>query len=442
MPRIYRLLPLTTLIVTCVGTAFAAEPVIVYDDSEVDAILEPLDVAAAQRLGLDSTAIQAAIPASKFAFDSASVWPDGLEAQVCVEGDPNLDLTKVIAAGEEAIDAVDYAGAVLVLSAVEDKLACFAPPIDGPSLARASFLRGFAHFQAGDQAAASAAFTQAAAFDPTIDWDDTYAPDGQQVFNHAVLEALRAEEVELRTVEGLPLDGLEIDGVEAAAGSLVRPGRHHLRVPTPGGGLTSIAVDVAPGRPFDLVSAAEIVRRWFGTPAEARDAVAVLAAPLAATGTDELYVLDPTSERIILVRPAEGQVLEVGASLARQGLRGGGGGGRPSAGVVMAIAGGVAAGAGLIGGLVERNNAMSILDEAVANPDQRDQLREDYGAAGDRMTVGFVIAGTGAAVLAVGIPLGVHQGRNSQAIDASVSGWWTAGDDQGRSGGIRLTGQW
>jgi len=108
----------------------------------------------------------------------------------------------------------------------------------------------------------------------------------------------------------------------------------------------------------------------------------------------------------------------------------------------MAIAGGVAAGAGLIAGLAERGNAMGILDDAVANPDQRDQLREDYGHAGDRMSVAFAIAGTGAAVLAVGIPLGVHQGRQAKASEASVSMWWAGRAEQGQAGGVRLTGRW
>ena len=85
---------------------------------------------------------------------------------------------------------------------------------------------------------------------------------------------------------------------------------------------------------------------------------------------------------------------------------------------------------------------MSILDEAVANPDQRDQLRGDYGRAGDRMTVGFVIAGTGAAVLAVGVPLGVHQGRKARAPETSVSVWMNQGAEHARAGGVRLVGQW
>ena len=108
----------------------------------------------------------------------------------------------------------------------------------------------------------------------------------------------------------------------------------------------------------------------------------------------------------------------------------------------MATAGGVAAGAGLIAGLAARSNAMDILDDAVANPDQRDRFREDYGRAGDRMTVGFVIAGTGAAVLAVGIPLGVYQDRQARGMNASISGWWTSDGDQRRAGGIRLMGRW
>lgn len=444
MLRIYLFLPLLTLMVMSTRPAFAAEPVIVFDDSQIEAVSKSFADEVAQRLGVDPETIKAAIPASTFAFDSASIWPDGLEAHACVEGDPYLDLTKVIAAGVEAIDAVDYAGAVLVLSAVEDKLACFAPPVDGPSLARASFLRGFAHFQAGDQTAASEAFTQAAAYDPTIDWDDTYAPDGQQVFNHAVLEALRVDEVELRVAGDVSVDKVEVDGADVAPGAFVRPGRHHLRVPTPGGGLATLAVDVAPGQPFELVPTAEIIRRWFGSAAENHEAVAVLTAPLEAAGANELYVVDPVSERIILVRPSGGQVLEVGATLARRGLRGASGpgsAGRPSPGVVMAIAGGVAAGAGLIAGLAERGNAMAILDDAVALPDQRDELREEYSRAGDRMTVGFVIAGTGAAVLAVGIPLGVRQGQQAGATDASVSMWWNTGDDAS-GGGLRLSGRW
>lgn len=108
----------------------------------------------------------------------------------------------------------------------------------------------------------------------------------------------------------------------------------------------------------------------------------------------------------------------------------------------MAIAGGVAAGAGLIAGLAERGNALAILDDAVAHPGQRDRLREDYGHAGNRMTVGFVIAGTGAAVLAVGIPLGIRQGRQARASEASVSMWWNRGADRARSGGVRFTGRW
>ena len=441
-------LPVLTfgLAILCAGPALATEPVIVFDDTELAAIPEPFAVAAAQRLGLDPTATRAAVPASKFAFDSASIWPTSAPGSICLPDQPELVLDDVLTEAEAALDAVDYQAAIKLLENLDPRLACVAPPVDAVALARMYFLLGYARFLSGDPESASVAFAQAAVIDPTIGWDNALPPEPQQTFNNAVLEALRGEEVELQVAEGLPLDGLEIDSVDVAPGSLVRPGRHHLRVPTPGGGLAALAVDIAPGQPFELVPTAEIIQRWFGTPAEAREAVAIVAAPMVAAGATELYVLNPVSERIILVRPAEGQVLEVGATLARRGLRGaggpGGGAGQPPPGVVMVIAGGVAAGAGLIAGLAERGNAMGILDDAVANSGQREQLRGDYRNAGDRMAVGFVIAGTGVAMLAVGIPLGVHQGRQARGTDASISGWWTAGGDRGRAGGIRLTGRW
>ena len=443
MPRIHFCLPAVLLTIAAAGTANAAEPVIVFDDSKIDAISEPFADELAERLGISTDTVSAAVPASAFAFDSATLWPSTGEAAACVQGEAKLDLAKVVAAGQEAIDSVDYAGAVLVLSVIEDKLACLAPPVDGPALARASYLLGYANYQAGNVEAASSAFAQAAAFDSEVDWDDNFAPDGQQTFNRAVLEALRAAPAEVRF--SIP-DGpgvIEVDGAGVSPGAAITGGQHHLRVPTPGGGLTSMAVRVTAGEAVELVPVQAVTGRWFGPPADARESVGMLAAPLAVTGADELYVIDPASKRIILVRPADGQVLEVAdAPLARRGLNGGASRQRVSPGVVMAIAGGVAAGAGLVGGLAERGNAMSILDDAVANPDQREQLRADYGATGDRMTAAFVIAGTGAAVLAVGIPLGVHQGRQSSATDASVSLWWSSTNGSTTAGGFRLSGQW
>ena len=431
-----------TLALGQVPSSSAARPVIVFDDSQADAFSEPFAVATAQRLALDPEFIQSATPASTFAFDSAALWPTSATAGVCPADQPELVLDEVLAQAEAALDAVDYRAAIALLETVDEHLACVALPVDAVVLARMYFLLAYARFVSGDPEGSAAAFAQAAVIDPTVTWDNTLPPEPQQSFNNAVLEALRVEEVELRVAEGLLLDGLEIDGAEAAPGSVVRPGRHHLRVPTPGGGLMSMSVDVAPNQPFELVPSVEIIRRWFGTPTEARGAVSVLAEPLEAAGADELYVVDPVSERIILVRPALGQVLEVGATVARRGPGGVGGDRKPPPGVVMAIAGGVAAGAGLIAGLAERGNAMAILDDAVALPDQREQLREEYQRAGDRRTVGFVIAGTGAAVLAVGIPLGIHEGQRERATSTSISGWWSGGGDQGRAGGLRISGRW
>lgn len=430
---------LSLLISSIAGVGAAAEPVVVFDDTRVGTLSGPFAELIADRLGISSEAVLEAVPATSFAFDSAILWPGNAQAQICPPDQPEWVLSDVLDAAAAALDAVDFDLAIDHLEAADAHLACASPPVAAVTLARVYYLLGYARFVSGDSEGAFAAFAQAAAVDPGITWDNGLPPEPRQTFNNAVLETIRLQNVAVSAGQEFALDGLEIDGRDATEGTLLQPGRHHMRVPAAEGGLTPIAVDVAPGAPLELVPTAGIVQRWFGSPADAREAVAALAAPLEVRGKDELYVLDPVGERIILVHPQARQVLEVTA-VASPRLRAGRSG-QPNPGVVLAIAGGVAAAAGLIGGLAERGHALQILDDAVANPDQRDRLRVDYGNAGDRMTVGFVVAGAGGAMLAVGIPLGIDRHRRAETPAASISGWWTS-DDSSRAGGFRLSGRW
>ncbi|MDP7114495.1 MAG: hypothetical protein QGH45_21160 [Myxococcota bacterium] len=137
-------------------------------------------------LGIPQEDALGARPLVEYGFGDAAFWPAQGEAELCPPGSPAVDLGERTSTAMRSILSWDYAGAISALSPLQEGLACFESPVDGPALGRAAVLLGYARFEGGDPSEARAAFALAAAFDPGVVWDEDFPPDAQQVFRAAV----------------------------------------------------------------------------------------------------------------------------------------------------------------------------------------------------------------------------------------------------------------
>ncbi len=416
--------------------------------------------AVAHRLGYSEDEVGRTEPLMGYVFGDADLWPRGGEAARCPESLGDVDLLARIAEAEDALDLVEYSRAINALGPLTDALACITHPVDAGQLSRAAMLLGYARFQSGDRDGADAAFAMAAVFDPDVKWDETYPPDAQQVFNSAVLDALRAKDALVWPAFGAAEEAVDIlvDGGTVPEDGTLRPGLHQIAVKTRSDGQLRLAVRFVAGETVHLGPTRELIDSFLEGEEGGEAAGEALVAALARTGDAEAYIVDPAFGRIFrfyassrevrLIPGAGGDpgtALKPGGTTTDQGTPVA----RPvtgetpkrksraNPGPVLVIAGGVTGIVGLSVGLAQRAKVLGIIDEYVAtdNARKREELQAEYDRAAQGARAGFVVAGVGAVTAAVGIPVWIASGKKTGSAYLILEG--------GAEGGsVTLTGRW
>ncbi len=258
------------------------------------------------RLGFGDSQLTRVIPLARYAFDGALLWPLDEGAQFC-ESPRHPELEAAITDAETALDLLDFPRAAAVLEPLFESLACVGRGATADRLARAALLMGYARFQLGDRDGAATAFGQAASFDPDIEWDGTYPPDAQQVFNNAVLDSLRQPASTL----GGTLDGVLVDGRPVGDDHTLRPGWHLLAVPREEGDPVRLAVELTPGRRLDLGDTQRMVDEFFEGGRGFAATLAVLRAHVSGEGDPETYLVDSERSRILRFFGGSGELREL-----------------------------------------------------------------------------------------------------------------------------------
>ena len=270
------------------------------------------------RLGFGDSQLTRVIPLAEYAFEGARVWPLDDGVAFC-GGGRHPDLEAAISDAETALDTLDFPRARSVIEPLLDDLACVGRDVSSLRLARAALLLGYARFQLDDRAGATAAFGQAAAFYPDLEWDSTYPPDAQQVFNNAVLDSLRQQ----AAILGGSLEGVNIDGGPVADDRKVRPGWHLLSVPRAEGGSVRLAVHLDPDERLDLGEAARMVDELFEGGRGFAATLAALRSHVNGEGDPETYLVDSERARILRFFGGSGELRELpGGAVADDGGRG------------------------------------------------------------------------------------------------------------------------
>lgn len=388
-------------------------------------------------LGLTDEEVAPALPLVKYAAGGAILWPVGAPAVLCTPDREEVDLEVTIAAAEEAVATVSFPDAIELLQPVVEEMACVAGVVTGERLSRAAYLLGYVRFQEGDAEGASSAFRAAAALDPAITWDNDFPPEAQQTFNNAVLESLR-----LAGASVSPPDGstdLALDGVTLTQAGALSPGWHQVQVPTADGASVRVAVDVPAGGSLQFVPTGELFAEMLDGGRHADAAVGALAAALLQGGAAEAYVADMLRHRVYRVRAASSSL--IGPLGGRRGTRPLSKSGAPNPGPVLVVSGAAAGIAGLAIGLGQRSAAIGVYDDAVAAGSTAG-LEDDYDGAVRGATFGFVLAGVGAAVAAVGIPIWITSARKGVDRTAWLRVSWSRGFEGDREATLWLTGRW
>jgi len=263
------------------------------------------------RLGFGDSQLTRVVPLTDYAFDGAGVWPLDEDARACAS-DRHPVPAAAVADAEGALDALEFDRARDVLEPMLTDLACVGADPDAAQLARAALLLGYARFQLGDREGAAVAFDQAAAFQPDLEWDTTYPPDAQQVFNNAVLANLRQPAA---TLEG-QLDGVTVDGAPLPDDRAFRPGLHLLTVPREDGSPVRLAVRLEAGRALRIGETGRMIDELFAGGVGFAATLAALRAEVNGDGDPETYLVDPIRGRILRFFGGSGELREIPGSVA------------------------------------------------------------------------------------------------------------------------------
>ncbi len=423
---------------------------------------EQARTAVARRLGYSESEVTRTEPLMAYVFGDADLWPRGGEAALCPESVGDVDLVGRIAEAEDALDLLEYSRATNALAPLTDALACVSHPVDPGQLSRAAMLLGYARFLAGDREGAEDAFAMAAVFDPDVNWDETYPPDAQQVFNSAVLNALRAQNALIWPAFGAAEEAKDIlvDGNPVSDDGSLRPGLHQVTIKTRSDGQLNLAVRFVAGETVHLGPTRELLESFLADSDEGSSAGDALVAALAATGDAEAYIVDPAFGRIYRFTAGNREVREIPGTTADGGSKPGGeqtergtrvsrpGGGdtepvarkkdkKGNPGPVLVIAGGVTGAIGLAVGLSQRAEVLRVIDEYVATDKERrrEELSAQYYQAAKGARAGYVIAAVGGVTAAVGIPVWIASGKKTGSAYLILEGG-------AKGGSVTLGGRW
>ncbi|MDP7114039.1 MAG: hypothetical protein QGH45_18860 [Myxococcota bacterium] len=415
--------------------------------------------AVARRLGYSENEVTRTEPLMEYVFGDADLWPRGGQPALCPAGVGDVELIARIAEAEDALDLLEYSRAINALGPLSEALACITHPVEAGQLSRAAMLLGYARFLAGEREGAETAFSMAAVFDPDVNWDVTYPPDAQQVFNSAVLSALRAQDALIWPAFGSAEEAKDIlvDGSPVSDDGSLRPGLHQITVKTRAEGQLRLAVTFVAGETVHLGPTRELLESFLAGGDDSTAAGDALVAALARTDDDDAYIVDPAFGRIYRFTAGNREVREIPGTSADAGTKPGGeetergtrvskprtdAAGRSTKkkanpGPVLVIAGGVTGAVGLAVGLSQRAEVLRVIDDYVATDKEqkREELRDSYNRAANGARAGYVIAAIGGVTAAVGIPV-----------------WITSGDGNGRAflileggaegGSVTLSGRW
>ncbi len=240
-----------------------------------------------------------ALALEDYAFGGAEMWAREGEASLCPAGKPQLDVETLLLRGQGALDAWDYEEAARILQPVMDDLACFSEPAEAVTLAKVAMYLGYALFEGDRIDEARAAFTRAAAFDATTQWDDRYPPDAGRVFGGAVAEAEEAAAARMQVLDSFKLHPeIRIDGGTFPGDGALAAGEHRVLVHRRDEGEQFFTVSLQPGQTVSLVPVDSIIEALFSG-GEGQDAAAdALATAMEWTGAAEAYIAVPHLEKV------------------------------------------------------------------------------------------------------------------------------------------------
>ena len=347
------------------------------------------------RLGFTAEQVADAQPLADYAFGGATLWPRAVEISPCPADRVEVDLGAATQAGKRALDEWDYETTVTELEAVTERLACLAQPVDGPSLARAAVLLGYARFETDDLKGARQAFEAAATFDLAVGWDEEFPPDAKLVFDAAIHDAAADEpaRIEIEAESKLAREVL-VDGKPLPRNGEVRAGVHHLSLPAADGMQVRLALELAPGQQTQIVGLDTLIQEFVGGDASTSAAARALSNALVKVGQAEAVLVDFDGAKLqrfqaathrLLGMPAPSGAKMVGTALVFSGPplqqhR------QRNVGIGLAGGGGVLALIGFIGHGVSYNQGLVETDAV-----HYQQLRNNNGA-------GFALGMTGVAV--------------------------------------------
>ncbi len=141
------------------------------------------------------------------------------------------DLGGAVKQAEGDLAYAEYPEALISLAPAVAGVACLQTPAGSAEIARVFYLQGMAHLGAGDTEAASAAYSQALLFQPTLAWDDDFEPSGRDVFDAARKTLSEQSRASLTIAPLAPPVRLWIDAQPAIASPVtLPPGRHHVQL--------------------------------------------------------------------------------------------------------------------------------------------------------------------------------------------------------------------
>jgi len=260
-------------------------------------------------LGFTRSQANRARSLAEYAFDDAELWTREAPARICPAGKRTLSLQTMIQTAEQAIAGWEYEAADQALSPLLDDLECLGEPLDGPTLAKAALLLGYARFESGDEAGARVAFEIAAGFHPVVEWDERFPPDAGRIFEESVEAALYAEESRLQVLDAYRVHPeIRIDGGPFPGDGAVTPGLHRITVRRGEDEEITLAVQLEPGQTASLVPVADLIGAFLDGDAASESAAEALAAALDWTGAAEAYIGAPLLDRVYRFR-ADSRVL-------------------------------------------------------------------------------------------------------------------------------------